>query len=193
MVRDPRAVLASQKNKWRRKFLGGSGIPMLEMIRMWTNYHPITLSKLWINANRVASNMDSHERFHVLKFEQLLASPKDVLSELCQSMGIRFESEMMDIDHIGSSHQHNANEASGISNTTSESWRENLSPAEQWVSEKMCSKEMSHFGYVSAKDRKIPLLSMLLLLLRFPVHVLGVAIFNFKRAAIQFKSMLSRT
>lgn len=193
MVRDPRAVLASQKNKWRRKFLGGSGIPMLEMIRMWTNYHPITLSKLWVNANRVASNLDTHERFHVLKFEQLLESPKLALSDLCTGMGLEFENEMLDIDHIGSSHQHNISEASGISNTTADSWRENLSPAEQWVSEKMCSEVMAHFGYVSPKGRKIPVLSMLLLMLRFPVHVLGVALFNFKRAVIQIKSMFSQT
>jgi len=192
MVRDPRAVLASQKNKWRRKFLGGSGIPLLEMIRMWTNYHPITLSKLWVNANRVATNLDTHDRFHVLKFEQLLASPKECLNELCQSMGLGFEEQMMDIDHVGSSHQHNVSKASGISSTTAESWRNNLSPAEQWVSEKMCAEVMKHFGYDSADRHKAPILSMLLLLLRFPVHVAGVALFNFKRAVIQVKSMFGR-
>lgn len=192
MVRDPRAVLASQKSKWRRKFLGGSGIPLLEMIRMWVNYHPITLSKLWVNANRVAMSLHNGQRFHVVKFEQLLASPKSTLDQLCQSMGFEFEEQMMDIDHVGSSHQHNVSKASGISNTTAESWRNSLSPAEQWVSEKICADVMQHFDYSDANSSKTLSFSMVLLLIRFPIHIVGVSLFNFKRAVIQVKSMFSR-
>lgn len=46
MIRDPRSVLLSQKNKWRRKFMGDDSMPLLEALRVWINYHPITISKL---------------------------------------------------------------------------------------------------------------------------------------------------
>ena len=40
IVRDPRDVLLSQKNKWRRRFLGARNIPLTEAIRAWANlYH----------------------------------------------------------------------------------------------------------------------------------------------------------
>jgi len=191
MVRDARAVLASQKNKWRRKFLGGDAIPLLEMIRMWVNYHPITLSKLWVKANRVALKYGTHERFHTVNFEQLLASPEQTLQELCDSIGIVYQPEMLNVDHLGSSHQHNTEKVSGISATTAESWKQKLTGGEQWVSEKLTSSIMAKFGYTESYSGVFPLASMLFLLLRFPVHVIGVAVFNFKRAFIQLKSLVS--
>lgn len=193
MVRDPRAVLASQKNKWRRKFLGGDEIPTLEMIRMWTNYHPFTLSKLWLNANRLAIKHESNDRFHVIKFEGLLEAPELTLRNLCDAIKIDFEAKMLDIEHLGSSHQHNTSRVAGISNTTVESWKQNLTAAEQLVSEKLCAPVMSHYGYVASAKGQWPVISMLMLLLRFPLHVLGVAVFNFKRAFIQLRSISARS
>ena len=35
MIRDPRDVLLSQKRKWKRRFLGGSDLPIKEMLRDW--------------------------------------------------------------------------------------------------------------------------------------------------------------
>ncbi len=192
MVRDPRAVLASQKSKWRLKFLGGDSIPKLEVIRMWTNYHPITLSKLWSNANSLAKKHESHERFHVIKFEKLLEAPELTLRNLCQSLGIEFQDKMLDIEHIGSSHQHNKSPATGISNATVESWKKNLSSAEQLVSEKLCATTMSHYGYEPTEKKGWPILGLLVLLLKFPVHVIGVVLFNFKRALVQLRSITNR-
>jgi len=48
IVRNPKSVLASQKSKWRQRFLGADKIPMMVVVRTWFNYHPITLSKLWV-------------------------------------------------------------------------------------------------------------------------------------------------
>ena len=41
LVRDQRDVLLSQKNKWKRRFLGAKSIPLIEAIRSFVNYHPI--------------------------------------------------------------------------------------------------------------------------------------------------------
>ena len=45
LVRDQRDVLLSQKNKWRRKFLGANQIPFFEALRSYINYHPILIAK----------------------------------------------------------------------------------------------------------------------------------------------------
>nr|MCR5854169.1 sulfotransferase [Thermodesulfobacteriota bacterium] len=52
MLRDPRAVLLSQKNKWKMKFLGHKNMPLKEALRSWINYHPYTISKLWNSASK---------------------------------------------------------------------------------------------------------------------------------------------
>ena len=49
MVRDQRDVLLSQKNKWKRRSLGASAIPLSEAIRSYINYHPILSSKICDN------------------------------------------------------------------------------------------------------------------------------------------------
>ena len=56
MVRDQRDVLLSQKNKWKRRFLGASAIPLSEAIRSYINYHPILSSKMWNSSLEYTSN-----------------------------------------------------------------------------------------------------------------------------------------
>ncbi|MEZ6190799.1 MAG: sulfotransferase [Phycisphaerales bacterium] len=47
MVRDPRDVLLSQKNRWKRRRLGAKGTPWWNALRTWAGYHPETISLLW--------------------------------------------------------------------------------------------------------------------------------------------------
>ena len=191
IVRDPRSVLASQKSKWRRKFLGGSQIPWIEVIRMWCNYHPITLSKLWVKANRMAKLFVGHKRFHLIRFEELLDSPQASLSALCSDIGLTYEEEMLDITHEGSSHQYNANESRGISNSTLDSWKSSLSRAEIHLSQKGCREMMSEYDYQPISNSP-SLIDILLVWGRFPLHVIGVIIVNPRRAIIQMKSLLNK-
>ena len=44
MIRDPRDVMLSQKNKWKRRFLGAKQIPLREVVRSYVNYNPILIS-----------------------------------------------------------------------------------------------------------------------------------------------------
>lgn len=192
IVRDPRSVLASQKGKWRRKFLGGDQIPWIDVVRMWCNYHPITLSKLWIKANQKASVLSANSRFHLIKFEALLDSPAETLSSLCDGIGIAYQAEMLNIRHIGSSHQTNNNAAKGISKATTDSWKENLSPAEISVSQRLCASMMRHYGYTNLTANRPSIFDHVLLALRFPVHLIGVVLFNTQRAKIQITSMLNK-
>lgn len=191
IVRDPRSVLASQKSKWRLKFLDGDHIPWLDIVRMWCNYHPVTLSKLWLEANRAANTLSEHSRFQSIKFEDLLTSPESVLSDLCAKIGLNYEDEMLDISHEGSSHQLNAGETRGISNSTQSSWKTSLSSAEIHLSQTLCADIKEQYGYKDV-DNSLSYIELVLIWCRFPVHIVGVALFNPRRAKIQLMSLLNK-
>ena len=50
IVRDPRAVLASQKCRWQLRRLGAHHLPLSKMIRNRIHYHPYTTGRLWAKA-----------------------------------------------------------------------------------------------------------------------------------------------
>ena len=52
MIRDPRAVLFSQKNRWRRRGLG-SNTPLYNTIRVFVNYHSYTVTNLWKKSDEI--------------------------------------------------------------------------------------------------------------------------------------------
>src|SRR5579884_4298471 len=74
VVRDPRDVLLSQKNWWRRR-LRGSQTPWPVVARQWIDYHPLTTSLLWRGGVRAADRVATSERVHTVRFEDLVADP----------------------------------------------------------------------------------------------------------------------
>ena len=76
MVRDPRAVLYSQKNRWKRRKYSANQRPLRETIRTFCNYHPYTISKLWVAAMKQAKRWEQDERVMLLKYEDLVQFPE---------------------------------------------------------------------------------------------------------------------
>ena len=191
LVRDPRSVLASQKNKWRRRFLGGSNIPKIEVVRTWFNYHPITLSKLWVKATQTAVNLEQHPRLFLLQFETLLDDPEKHISELCEFLDINYEDEMLNIPQVGSSHKPNMEASRGISKQLSGDWSSSLSIGEITICEKISSRLMKRFNYSLQYENSTPIMTLVKPLLRYPVHLVGVIFTNPRRALIQLKAFFS--
>ena len=100
MVRDSRDVFVSQKNKWKRRFLGASKIPLKEAIRSYMNYHPITSSKLWNSAVLHGNKMEENPRVMKIKFEELLLNSDEKVSDLCNFLNIEFEKNMLKVPNI---------------------------------------------------------------------------------------------
>lgn len=149
VVRDPRDVLLSQKNKWKRKFLGGHNIPLLESIRSWSNYHPFTISKLWVSAVREGEKFKDHPQFVSVRFEDLLSSPEKTVAELCHFVGIPYEPAMLDIPHVGSSSGTDAPDDLGINKKRGEAWRSGgLTNFELDVCQRAAVSEMRRWGYL---------------------------------------------
>ena len=81
MIRDPRAVLYSQRTRWKKKWLEVSSIPLNNVLLVLSNYHPCTHTKLWKKSALVALKHKGHERYKVIVFEKLLSYPRYVITE----------------------------------------------------------------------------------------------------------------
>jgi omega-hydroxy-beta-dihydromenaquinone-9 sulfotransferase len=71
LMRDPREVLLSQKNKWKRRKFTTDTFPASEALRARLNYHPVTISKIWKAVSATASSWQKDERVLIVKFEDL--------------------------------------------------------------------------------------------------------------------------
>lgn len=193
MLRDPRAVMASQKHRWQRRSLAAdkSDIPLLEMLRVRVNYHPFTVSEMWLRASKEARHLVDHERFTLVRFEDLLNETETTLLYLCDRLGLNFERAMLDVRHINSSHQSSVGGAlPGFNKKAINSWRNNLSPAELTITERRCDALMRHYGYVPEATQAFARSTKLLYIGSYLLHVIGVIVVNPRRAWIQARALL---
>jgi hypothetical protein len=191
MMRDPRAVLASQKNRFRIRELGGKNVPVHEVMRLWASYHPVTMVRLWVSATREALSMDGHDRFHVVRYEDLIDEPEVTVSSLCERLGIDFRPEMLAIPHWGSSTvSHTA--TGGVSKKSLEKWRSVLTSTEVAYCDARTKSERARFGYPEAERAKPSISGVMRFLLRLPIHVLGTILADPRRVIVQLRAMLVR-
>lgn len=181
MIRDPRDILLSQKNKWKRKFLGASGIPYKESFRSWVNYHPITISKLWSQNVSCAEKLLNHPRFLCVKFEELLTNQEKEVNRICQFIGIEFNSEMLSVPQIGSSGSSDVSTKMGINPDKSENWRKGgLTQTEIFFSERIAGNTMKIFNY-SMENSKPNIFSLSMHIITFPAKLVTSLMMNLHR------------
>ncbi len=192
IVRDPRAVMASQKNRWKVRKLGASHLPSREMLRIRINYHPITISKLWVAANREALTLEKQSRFCMVRFEDLVANPESAVRSLCEFAGLGFEPGMLDIPHWGSSNLSHSTDKRGISSDVMDQWRNVLTGAEIALCQRLTRSMMGHFAYKPMPPAPRSFAGMGLILGSYPIHVAAVIAVNPARAWIQAKALYRR-
>lgn len=185
MIRDPRDVLLSQKRKWKRRFLGGSDMPMKETLRDWMNYHPITISHIWRTAVNAADQFAQHERVISVYFEELLAYPQKTVKCLCDFVGITYTNEMLQVPQVGSSMAEDQPQQLGINPNRAYSWHSDtnggeLNSAEIYLNQTITAILMKKHNYtpVSIKPN---IASLGLHLLTFPLKLAGAFLFNLDR------------
>lgn len=190
MVRDPRAVLASQKNRWQMRRLGGKNVPISEVVRLWFNYHPVTMSRLWSGATDAALALESHPRVRLLRFEDLVDDPEQTVRDLCDWLELDFEPGMLDVPQWGSSNIRHESAGRGVSQAMVAKWKEVLNPGEIRISERLTAKHLDRFGYARVNPDGSVASTLMMMLVRYPVHVAGVLLSNPKRAWIQLRAVL---
>jgi hypothetical protein len=150
MIRDPRDVLLSQKRKWKRRFLGGAHATWFETVRAWTNYHPITISKLW-NAAMRAGLFLTDDRIMQIQFEKLLREPAQMIPDICEFAKIPFSNQLQEVPHMGSSSGVDHPEVKGINATRAQSWNNGgLNKTEIWFCQRTCKDLMKKLNYEPA-------------------------------------------
>ncbi|MCK5601733.1 sulfotransferase [Candidatus Pacearchaeota archaeon] len=180
IVRDPRAVLLSQKNKW--KAAKKMRQPISEVVRAFFNYHPITTSLLWkkgIEAGRQAQSDLPTNIFHTLQFEQLLEDPGSVLQKLCNFIEVEFETCMLDIDVDMSSNETDEGKK-GIRREVMDHWRKRLSGTEIFISERINGRLAEKEGY-QLTHAKTAIFSLLFYSCYFPIHLAMAFLLNMNR------------
>ena len=192
MVRDSRDVLLSQKNKWKRGFLGASKIPLKEAIRSYMNYHPITSAKFWNSSVLHGNKMEENPRVIKIKFEELLQNPQEKIMELCNFIEIEFDKKMLEVPNIGSSTATDNKGELKIDSTKMEKWkRGGLTTAEIYLSQIFTKDRMQANGY-ELKSFVIPPIFSAFYLLTFPIKAFFALILNLKRTGSITESVEQR-
>ena len=181
LVRDQRDVLLSQKNKWKRKFLGASTLPFWESFRSFINYHPILTSKVWNASLSHTMNYVEHPHVKIIKFEDLLNNPEVEIKDICDFLSIDFQKEMLEVPVIGSSTESDSKLDLFIDSSKINKWKTGgLSNSEIYLSQKFSSKMMNNFGYVK-KDFGVPPFSIISHILSFPFKLILAFLLNIPR------------
>ena len=192
LVRDPRAVMASQKNRWRRRKLAADGmaVPRYESVRVWVNYHPYTVGRLWVQATRAALELAEHPRVTLVRYEDLVQNPEPTVRTLCGLLGLSYDPAMLDVAQVNSSHQSSAGGArKGMHTDSIDRWRLALTGAETAVTEQICGPLMRRFGYQPAAQPRSFWLDQLGFDFSYAVHLAAVLMVNPRRAAVQAKAL----
>lgn len=147
VIRDPRDVLLSQRNRWRRRKLGSDQHTTAELVRNWVNYQPVLLAVMWRRATKKILEASQDERVIIVRFEDLVKYPTESLARLCGHLAIEANPRMLDVPHMGSSSTSDQRAESGIRTDATGRWRTRLSRREVWVTEVICGDLMHQQGY----------------------------------------------
>ena len=150
MIRDPRAVMLSQKNKWRRRSLGESALPRREVVRSWSNYHPLVTARLWkgaVEAGERAAQGDS--RVLIVRFEDLLSDSEATVRRVAQHCDVEYVDAMLDVPQVSSSLASDDHTERGLRTEMADAWRAHggLSTTEIKLCEKVAGEAMQRHAY----------------------------------------------
>lgn len=151
MVRDPRAILLSQKKKWKRKTMGRNytPIPLIERVRRWANYHPIVTSALWDAAIKASEGVAADSRVKMVHFEDLVTTPEQTVSGICDFLGLAYNTSMLavaaSLSPTGSKPGQEGGK--GIDAGVAERWKNELSTIDLYWCEHANGEKMQQLGY----------------------------------------------
>lgn len=191
IVRDPRAVLYSQRQRWKIRLLGAKNVPFWEAVRVAANYHAVTMSHLWVHAIEAGDKLAKHPRVKRLRYEDLVNSPESTLREICVFLEFDFQINMMKVPRISSSTQTHAPEGAGITKESLDAWSNGLPLGDRLICERITRACGRRLGYQMEEGVlfKFPVLWHML---RYPLHFMSVPLVNPKRALIQLNNIVRR-
>lgn len=185
VVRDPRDVLLSQRNRWRRRSFAAEGRSRALAFRYWANYHPIVTSLIWRGGVRAAENALDDPRVLQVRFEDILREPSATIAHICSHLAWTFDPDMLHVPVIGSSLSADAG-GRGINRSAAGRWRSALPSGDVYWAEKLCRSDMVRLGY-EVTDRA-SLLAGLWSLACLPLKAALIPVVNVRRSRNLLKS-----
>ncbi len=137
IIRDPRAVFASVKNRIMSQY--GSHTKAHRLVRSWNR-----------SAREISRLLQDPFRFLVVRYEDLVRTPRKVLETICRFGGFDFSENMLEPTRAGNGWQGNSafhKTFSGISTASLDQWKDTLTEEEVWWVEMHCRKGMKLANY----------------------------------------------
>lgn len=134
IVRDPRAVLASYRG-----------------VKVGTN-EAVAVAREWKAAMQAHQGLAKHDRYLLIRYEDLVTKPDQTLAQVCQHLGLQFDPAMLafhkrDRPGYAAEQAHHAATQRPIFRTSIDAWKGKL-PDRQWaILEHLLAKEMPEMGY----------------------------------------------
>ena len=188
MVRDPRAVLFSQRHRWRKRWRDARNMPLSEVFRGFVNYHPVTMMQLWKRSFAAGEAMAGHPRYLCMRYEDLVTAAREQVQRLCEFIGLEFEGAMLDIPRTGSSHTVSEVEK-GFDSALATAWRGRLSRGEVYLAEALAGRALAAAGYERCASPWWALHALASLAL-YPLHVAAVWLVNPRAAWAQLRAVV---
>jgi hypothetical protein len=120
-----------------------------ETNRLQALYHPVITSMLWYSSANLVEKYDKPEyttRVFILKYENLVAHPKDNVQNLCQFLNLDYTDDLIQVSGNNSSFE-SVQAENGIFTTSIDRWRTFLTPNEVWWAQTINRKHMNAFRY----------------------------------------------
>jgi hypothetical protein len=156
-VRDPRGFLSSYKAYRRRQ-------PQFGRI-----YNPLTNAFLWrtyMTALLDAEAGAEGDRVLHYRYEDLVTEPEVLVRRLCDHLGLDYDPGMIDVERSNTSFVQDA-PGRGITAGSRDRWRQELTPTEIWLAQRICGSLMDRFDYPRAAASPSPV-ALLRILAQFP-------------------------
>ena len=183
MVRDPRAVLLSQKNKGKRSDRAAYGRyrTKREDLRLRINYHPITISRLWNSSVSTGTHYLDHPQVINVRFEDLLSQSEATVQRVCEFVGIDYQPSMLEIYAVGSSNAKDNFDEKGIKKERVHTWKQGgLNDTEIFLCQWITRRWRRRHGYADSPVRP-NLLRLLYYYVSFPVKLVLSVLLNLNR------------
>lgn len=151
MVRDPRAVFASFKNRIMNRY--GHHTKAHRLPRSWNR-----------SAREIPRLRRDPSRFLVIRYEDLVRSPREILQTVCRFGGFEFNENLLEPTRAGRGWQGNSafkQDFKGISAAPADKWKDCLTEHEIWWIELHCRKGMELAGYRLQSNARFSLLRWL--------------------------------
>lgn len=147
IVRDPRAVFASFKNRIMARY--GSHAKAHRLPRSWNR-----------SAREIPRLRQDPERYLVIRYEDLVRNPREVLKQVCTWGEFEFSENMLEPTRAGRGWQGNSafpQAFHGISAAPVDKWKNCLTEHEIWWIEWHCRRGMKLAGYAFQTDARFSL------------------------------------